>query len=637
MLMQTHLSYIQVNRDLLKSLLSSPTRMWYALLGCDLVVLAFGVYCWIYQIYAGMGVTGLAHPVGWGVYITNFVFWVGIAHSGTLISAVLFLFRARWRTSIARSAEAMTIFAVMTAGLFPIIHLGRAWNFYWLLPYPNQRQLWVNFQSPLIWDAFAITTYFAVSFMFWYIGLVPDLAAARDRTAGLRQKLYSIFSLGWQGTDRQWHHYLSAYGFFAALATPLVVSVHSVVSWDFAMALVPGWHSTIFAPYFVAGAIFSGLAMVLTLLIPLRKIFSLEAYITDYHFDNLGKMIILTSLILTYAYACEFFVAWYSANPYERSIFWYRAAGDYAPLFWLMLTCNCAIPMLLWRKSIRTHTLWLFGISLLINVGMWLERFVIIVSSLSHEFDPSAWGLYQPSWVEVGMTVGSFAWFFLWFLLFVKFLPLVSLAEVKEHLPHPETAPQPVQPALPETPISPKPLTGHGLGSRAGQRPGIIGIFTQLDQLTASITALRRNGYKNFNVVSPFPSHEIQAALGKHKSPVRYFTLFGSVLGCAIGFALPTYTALDWPLQTSAKPIVALPAFVIIAFELTILFGALATFIGLLLNARLPSRSVAITHDPRFSEDCFGLLVPCTTEQTSAVGQTLTSSGAQEVYGQGGE
>ena len=400
--MPTSLSYLQVNRDLLKNLLSSPTRVWYGLLGCDLVVLAFGLYCWVYQIHAGLGVTGLAHPVGWGVYITNFVFWVGIAHSGTLISAVLFLFRAGWRTPIARSAEAMTIFAVMTAGLFPIIHLGRAWNFYWLLPYPNQRQLWVNFQSPLVWDAFAITTYFTVSFLFWYIGLLPDLGAARDRTAGLRRKLYGLFSLGWQGTDRQWHHYLSAYGFFAALATPLVVSVHSVVSWDFAMSIVPGWHSTIFAPYFVAGAIFSGLAMVLTLLIPLRRIFGLEAYITDYHFDNLGKMIILTSLILSYSYASEFFIAWYSANPYERSIFWYRAVGDYAPLFWLMLTCNCAVPLLLCRKSIRTSTRWLFGIALLVNVGMWLERFVIIVSSLSHEFDPAAWGLYQPSWVEVG-------------------------------------------------------------------------------------------------------------------------------------------------------------------------------------------------------------------------------------------
>ncbi len=623
--MQTTLSYLQVNHDLLKNLLTSPTRIWYALLGCDLLVLAFGIYCWGYQIHAGLGVTGLAHPVGWGVYITNFVFWVGIAHSGTLISAVLFLFRAGWRTPIARSAEAMTIFAVMTAGLFPIIHIGRAWNFYWLLPYPNQRQLWVNFQSPLVWDAFAISTYFAVSFMFWYIGLVPDLGAARDRTSGLRKKLYGLFSLGWQGTDRQWHHYLSAYGFLAALATPLVVSVHSVVSWDFAMSIVPGWHSTIFAPYFVAGAIFSGLAMVLTLLIPLRKIFGLEAYITDYHFDNLGKMIILTSLILSYSYASEFFIAWYSANPYERSIFWYRAVGDYAPLFWLMLSCNCAIPMLLCWKSIRTNTLWLFSIALLVNVGMWLERFVIIVSSLSHEFDPAAWGLYQPSWVEVGITVGSFAWFFLFFLLFIKFLPLVSLAEVKEHLP----------PSSHTTPSTPAPNESYKSYESHESEVGLVGVFTHLEKLVAAVHTLRQDGYKNISVVSPFPSHELEAALGTRKSPIRYFTLIGGLLGCAIGFALPTYTALDWPLQTSAKPIVALPAFAIIAFELTILFGAIATVIGLLINARLPSRSVVITHDPRFSEDRFGLLVPCTAEQTLAIQRSITAGGAEEVYGQG--
>lgn len=628
--MQTSLSYLQVNRDLLNNLLSSPTRVWYALLGCDLVVLAFGLYCWIYQIHAGLGVTGLTHPVGWGVYITNFVFWVGIAHSGTLISAVLFLFRARWRTPIARSAEAMTIFAVMTAGLFPIIHLGRAWNFYWLLPYPNQRQLWVNFQSPLVWDAFAITTYFTVSLLFWYTGLIPDLGAARDRTAGLRHKLYSLFSLGWQGTDRQWHHYLSAYGFFAALATPLVVSVHSVVSWDFAMSIVPGWHSTIFAPYFVAGAIFSGLAMVLTLLIPLRRIFGLEAYITDYHFDNLGKMIILTSLILSYSYASEFFIAWYSANPYERSIFWYRAVGDYAPLFWLMVTCNCAVPLLLCWKSIRTNTLWLFGIALLVNVGMWLERFVIIVSSLSHEFDPAAWGLYQPSWVEVGMTVGSFAWFFLFFLLFVKFLPLVSLAEVKEHLPPAESGSSAV-----EADESERPILSVSEAARVGHGAGIVGVFTNLDTLVATVRSLRREGYKNLSVVSPFPSPALEEALGTRKSPIRYFTLIGGLLGCAIGFALPTYTALDWPLQTSAKPIVALPAFAIIAFELTILFGAIATLIGLLINARLPARSVAITHDPRFSEDRFGLLVPYTAEQTGDLRRLITAGGAEEVYGQG--
>ena len=619
----TTLSYRQVNRDLLKQAFSSPAKTWSILLACDLAVLAFGVYCWRHQIEAGLGVTGLSHPVSWGVYITNFVFWVGIAHSGTLISAVLFLFRARWRTSIARSAEAMTIFAVMTAALFPIIHLGRAWNFYWLLPYPNQRQLWVNFQSPLIWDAFAIGTYFAVSAMFWYIGLIPDLAAARDRARGLRRTIYGLLSLGWQGTNRQWLHYLSAYGFFAALATPLVVSVHSVVSWDFAMALVPGWHSTIFAPYFVAGAIFSGLAMVLTLLIPLRRIFGLEAYITPTHFDNLGKMIILTSLILSYAYISEVFMAWYSGNPFEREIFWYRAFGDYGRLFWLMVFCNCVVPMLLWVRSIRTHTLWLFGISLLINVGMWLERFVIIVSSLAHEFNPSAWGVYQPSWVEVGITLGSFAWFFLWFLLFIKFLPLISLTEVKEHLPPAADLPPADPDGAPTAPV----LTGHGTGA--------VGIFSQIDSLLAAVKHLRQRGYTQLSVVSPFPAPEIQRAFDTPTSPIRYFTLAGGLLGACLGFGLPIYTALDWPLQTGGKPIVGLPSFAIIGFEMTILFGALATLLGLLLHARLPARSVEISQDPRFSEDRFGVFVACTGSQLTAVKDSLTSSGAQDVYGQG--
>lgn len=628
--METPLSYSQVNRDLLSQAFSAPGKTWYILLACDLVVLTFGLYSWLYQIDAGLGVTGLTHPVNWGIYITNFVFWVGIAHSGTLISAVLFLFRARWRTSIARSAEAMTIFAVMTAALFPIIHLGRAWNFYWLLPYPNQRQLWVNFQSPLIWDAFAISTYFAVSSMFWYIGLIPDLAAARDRASGLRRTIYGLLSLGWQGTNSQWLHYVSAYGFFAALATPLVVSVHSVVSWDFAMAIVPGWHSTIFAPYFVAGAIFSGLAMVLTLLIPLRRIFQLEAYITPAHFENLGKMIIVTSLILSYAYATEFFIAWYSGNPFEREIFWYRAFGDYALLFWLMITCNCVVPMLLWVRSIRTHTLWLFGISLLINVGMWLERFVIIVSSLAHEFNPSAWGVYAPSWVEVGITLGSFAWFFLWFLLFIKFLPLVSLAEVKEQLLHSETADSETSPTGSATRDSAQPHI-----QTTGQGTGAVGIFGRLETVVTAIRALHRDGQRQLSVISPFPSHAIQDALGTHPSPVRYFTLIGGVLGCAVGLGLPIYTVLDWPLQTGGKPVMALPAFAVIAFELTILFGAIATLTGLLLNARLPARCVKITYDPRFSEDRFGVFVPCSGQQVIAVKDTLTSSGAEEVYGQG--
>jgi Ni/Fe-hydrogenase subunit HybB-like protein len=426
-----NLRYSQVNRDLLATM-SPPGRLYYLSLAAVLAVLGWGIYAWVYQIKTGMGVAGINRPVGWGIYITNFVFWVGIAHSGTLISAVLFLVRCRWRTSVYRSAEAMTVFALMTAGLFPLIHLGRPWLFYWLLPYPQQGQLWINFRSPLIWDVFAVSTYFMVSALFFFTGLIPDLAAARDQATGWRRKLYGALACGWQGTDTEWRHYSWAYLLLAALATPLVVSVHSIVSWDFAMSIVPGWHSTIFAPYFVAGAIHSGLAMVLTLLIPIRRVFRLYDYVTQTHLENIAKLIILTGLILAYSYVVEYFIAWYSGNLFEKAAFVYRALGDYAAAFWCMIVFNTIVPLLFLIKRIRTCTPWLLVAAILINIGMWLERFVIIVSSLAHEYIPFSWGLYKPTWVEFSITAGSFAWFLLWFLLFAKLLPVVSITEVKE-------------------------------------------------------------------------------------------------------------------------------------------------------------------------------------------------------------
>jgi Ni/Fe-hydrogenase subunit HybB-like protein len=437
---QTHpdiKSFSQVNRDILR-ILSRPGKGWWILFLLSLggVALFFGA--WGRVIVQGIGVTGLVSPVGWGVLITTFVFWVGIAHSGTLISAILFLFRAPWRQSIYRAAEAMTVFAVMTAGLFPLIHMGRVWHGYWLIPYPNERFLWPNFRSPLLWDVFAVTTYFTVSAVFFYLGTLPDVAAARDQATGWRKKLYTIVALGWRGTDREWHHFGKAYVFLAAFATPLVLSVHSVVSWDFAMSIVPGWHATIFAPYFVAGAIFSGVAMVITLTVPLRKIFKLEAYLTVRHFDAMAKLILLTSLIVLYAYLVEFFMAWYSGEEVERSSFWNRCFGPYWWATWTMLVCNGLVPVLLWFRRVRHSIPALFVISLFINIGMWFERFVIIVTSLSHEFMPFAWGLYRPSGTEMAIMVGSFGWFFFWFLLFTRILPPVAIAELKEVLPAPK-------------------------------------------------------------------------------------------------------------------------------------------------------------------------------------------------------
>jgi len=430
-------SYGAVNRDVLK-LLGKPGRGYFILLGLAVAGVGIGLLAWGNQIYTGFGMSGLGSPVGWGVYITTFVFWVGIAHSGTLISAVLYLFRARWRQSIYRTAEAMTVFAVMTAGLFPIIHVGRPWVAYFLLPYPNQRGVWPNFRSPLMWDVFAVSTYFTVSAAFFLLGMIPDIAAARDATTvPWRKKLYTILAFGWRGTEREWHHFTKAYLYLAALATPLVLSVHSVVSWDFAMSIVPGWHSTIFAPYFVAGAIFSGLALVITLVIPIRKVFGLEAYFTPRHFDAMAKLVLVTGMIVFYAYVTEFFMAWYSFETPERAIFWNRVTGDYWWAAWIMLTCNGIIPMLLWSPKIRRSIPALFTITIFINIGMWFERFVIIVTSLAHEYEPWQWRNYQPSPTEMIMLTFSFCWFFMWFLLFLRLLPAVSVAELKEVLPPP--------------------------------------------------------------------------------------------------------------------------------------------------------------------------------------------------------
>ena len=425
------MTYAQVEQTVLETLRPARLRYW-AVVALVFLGLLTGAACWAYQIAMGIGVGGHNIPVVWGTYLINFVFWVGIAHSGTLISAILYLFRAGWRTPIARAAETMTVFAVCIAGLFPFIHLGRVWMVYYILPYPNERTLWPNFQSPLVFDMVAISTYLTVSSLFWYTGMLPDLATVRDRATGLRKKIYQIISLGWTGRYEQWRHYSRAYLFFAALATPLVISVHSVVSWDFALGIMPGWHSTIFAPYFVAGAIHSGLAMVLTLMIPLRRIFHYEAFITEDILDNVAKTIILTGLIVGYAYIVEYFLAWYSNNAVEQESFRWRAFGHYSLEFWIMVICNTVVPLLFFFRKVRRSIPWLFTISILINIGMWYERFVIIVGGSAHDFMPNAWGLYSPSFIEYGILMGSFSMFFFLFLLFVKHLPSVSITELKE-------------------------------------------------------------------------------------------------------------------------------------------------------------------------------------------------------------
>jgi molybdopterin-containing oxidoreductase family membrane subunit len=431
-----YLTYSDVNREVLRTLFR-PGRLYYCAIALCLLGVTAGAAAWAYQIGLGLGVTGYKHPTMWAVYLINFVFWIGIGHSGTLISAILYLFRASWRTAIARSAEAMTVFSVVIAALFVLVHLGRVWLVYWTIPYPNQRTLWVNFQSPLIFDLCAVSTYFTVSSLFWYAGMIPDLAVVRDNAAGLRRKIYGFFSVGWLGDHNQWHHFTAAYLFFAALATPLVVSVHSVVSWDFALGIVPGYHSTIFAPYFVAGAIHSGLAMVLTLLIPLRRIFRFEQFITTKTLENIAKTMLVTCLIIGYSYLVEQFMAWYSGNRVERDTFMWRVFGDYGMQFWIMVMCNAVVPLMFFFRKVRSNPATLFVIAILVNVGMWLERFVIITGSMAHDFDPYNWGIYTPRWVEITIAIGSLSLFFLCFLLFAKFLPSISITEIKEGLKMP--------------------------------------------------------------------------------------------------------------------------------------------------------------------------------------------------------
>ena len=405
--------------------------VWMAVLG---LVLTAGILAWTSQVWLGLGVTGLRTPQFWALYITAFVFWIGIGHAGTLISAILYLFRARWRTSVYRAAEAMIVFAVLTAGLFPILHLGRMWFLYFLFPYPNQRHLWPNFKSPLMWDVFAVGTYLSISVVFFLVGLVPDLAAVRDVSSGWRRRIYGALALGWEGSDRQWRHYRRGYGLLAALATPLVLSVHSVVSWDFAMALVPGWHSTLFAPFFVDGAIFSGFAMVIVLVVPMRHFFGLHRYIQDRHLDALAKLVLATGLVLTYFYICEAFTAWYSGDVFERASLFWRVTESYAWALGLMYFCNCVVPLALFWRRVRVSPVALYVVSIVVLIGMWFERFNIIVPSLAHDFYPYTWGIYLPAVVDTTICVASFAWFFLLFLGFIRLMPSVSIVEVKETL-----------------------------------------------------------------------------------------------------------------------------------------------------------------------------------------------------------
>ena len=431
---QPQLPVPPIEKDILATLGAPGWRYWL-MLAASVSLVVWGGWSFAHMMQVGMGTTGLNSPVMWGSLITTFVFFIGISHSGTLVSAILFFTRSPLRASIGRSAEAMTVIAIMTAGLYPIIHLGRNWLFFWLLPYPNQRMLWPNFHSPLVWDVFAITSYVTTSALFLYMGMLPDFTLLARRLSGFRRPLYKILSLGFSGTDSEWNLFERAYPLFAGIAIPLAVSVHSVVSWDFAMTIMPGWHSTIFAPYFVAGAIFSGLAMAIILLAFMRRGYKLEAYIRLEHFDMLAKLLLAMSLVMSVVYLTEFFLAIFRGSSAERDLFIWRATGRYALVYWAVILCICIIPLLAFSQKARRSVPLLIFIAIAVTAGMWLERFMFIITTLAHNYAPFSWGFYRPTMAEAGMCLGGLGWFFMLFLLFIKIFPCVSVAETLQGEP----------------------------------------------------------------------------------------------------------------------------------------------------------------------------------------------------------
>ncbi len=586
-------------------------------------VTAAALAAWLYQVRAGMGVAGIGHPVGWGVYISNYIFWVGIAMSGTLVSAMLHLVRAPWRKAVSRSAEAMTLFAISVAGIFPLIHLGRLWVFYFIMPYPSQRQIWPDFTSPLVWDMAAILCYLIVSTIFFFVGLMPDVAAARDHSLETlgpdhpRTRFYRALALGWCGAGSQWRHHSRGYLFFAALATPLAVSVHSVVAWDFAMGILAGWHSTIFAPYFVAGAILSGQAMAITLMIPVRRFFRLERYITPDHFEAMAKIILVTALIVGYSYGMEMFTGWYSGSVFERQFASWRATGWVAPFYLSLFVLNVLVPMaFLSRRARRTPAL-LLPVALLINVGMWLERYVIVAASTAHGYLPHTWGSYWPNWVEWTITAGSFAFFLFGFLAFSRLFPPVALSEVKSDLA-PEEA-EGVQAA--ERPI--------GARAPAGAKR-LMAVFAEPGAMLAAAQRVRELPVQAMETFSPVNVPGAEVLLGRGRSPVRFWTLAGVLLGAFGGFYLSAASADLNGLIVGGKPPVAVLPFLVMALEGGIFTGAVLNLIGLLVHARLGRTRLPEGYDRRFSLDRFGLLVAC--EDAEAARRALEDAGAEEVH-----
>ena len=588
-------SYHTISEDIARPIEGRASRAWWIAFGITLLATLWGVWAIWVTLRDGIGAWGLNKSVGWAWDITNFVWWIGIGHAGTLISAVLLLFRQQWRVAINRSAEAMTIFAVLQASIFPILHLGRPWLLHFNLPIPNQYgSLWDNFNSPLLWDVFAIATYFSVSLVFWWVGLLPDFAMLRDRALKpFQKKIYSLLSFGWSGRAKDWQRMEETMLLLAGIATPLVISVHTIVSFDFATSVVSGWHTTIFPPYFVAGAIFSGFAMVSLLLIILRKVCKLEAYITLKHIELMNTVMLVAGSIVAVAYLTEFFTAMRSHSEFEQYVFHNRATGAYAWAFWTMIICNVVLPQLLWFKKLRRSITFSVGVALVVCVGMWFERFVIIVTSLHRGYLPSSWTMFSPTWVDIGIFVGTLGFFFLLFLLYARSFPMIAQAEVKGG----------------RSQVS-------GLRSQvSGDRcQGVVIILDTPDSLLDKIKELKSDSKEIQEVYTPFYVHGLAEALGLKRTRLGKATFLYGLIGLFFGCWLTYFTMIkDWSMDIGGKPNATfwqnLPAFVPVIFELVVYFAAHLLVISFFIRSRLYPFKKAENPIKKSSDDKFVIQV----------------------------
>lgn len=599
-------SYHTISEDIARPIEGRASRAWWIAFGITLLATLWGVWAIWVTLRDGIGAWGLNKSVGWAWDITNFVWWIGIGHAGTLISAVLLLFRQQWRVAINRSAEAMTIFAVLQASIFPILHLGRPWLLHFNLPIPNQYgSLWDNFNSPLLWDVFAIATYFSVSLVFWWVGLLPDFAMLRDRALKpFQKKIYSLLSFGWSGRAKDWQRMEETMLLLAGIATPLVISVHTIVSFDFATSVVSGWHTTIFPPYFVAGAIFSGFAMVSLLLIILRKVCKLEAYITLKHIELMNTVMLVAGSIVAVAYLTEFFMAMRSHSEFEKYIFLNRATGDYAWAFWTMIICNIVLPQLLWFKKLRRSIAFSVCVALVVCVGMWFERFVIIVTSLHRGYLPSSWTMFSPTWVDIGIFVGTLGFFFLLFLLYARSFPMIAQAEVKGV----------------RSQVSG--VRGQGSGLRC-QGTGVreqkslnsyLLTLTSPEELLDKIKELKSEDKEIQEVYTPFYVHGLAEALGLKRTRLGKATFLYGLIGLFFGCWLTYFTMIkDWSMDIGGKPNATfwqnLPAFVPVIFELVVYFAAHLLVISFFIRSRLYPFKKAENPIKKSSDDKFVIQV----------------------------